>query len=278
MKVLINYADAKFSSAQRWNSWSAKRIAKFDGIFAFHPDDIDSSFKENHKEIFKEKRGGGLWLWKPYFIHKVMQTLNDGDIIFYCDAGAIFIRYPQAVYDSLSDMNPLFVCDIPLIESCWTKPACFREMGCDTDEIKCSNQIIGTYFALMVNDFTRRFVEEWLGYCCRYELISPAGLSKKKVLNHCYGTNFVSHREDQSIFSLMCKKYGVVPHKDISQRGKVPESYQSEYYGYKEPVHPNDSYNSILYLHKAPSLSTYIMKKIYSTFHIAFIKQIFCRK
>lgn len=272
MNVLINYADNNYASAQRWNSWTGRHIAKFDKIFAFHPEDIDAYFIEAHKDIFAEKRGNGLWIWKPYLIHKVMKSLNDGDTIFYSDAGAIFVRHPKAILSLLSADYPLFVCDIPLIESCWTKPLCFSEMGCDNDETKYTNQIIGTYFALYVNDFTRKFITEWLGYCCRYELLCPEGLPKKMILDHNYGTEFVSHREDQSIFSLMCKKYNVKPHKDISQR--ATDSYISKCYAYKETEHPEDKYKNILFLHKAPSLHNYILRLIYSALRLYEIKSL----
>lgn len=272
MNILINYADSAYASAQRWNTWSAKLIAKMDKVFAFHPEDIEPSFLQAHKETFAQKRGSGLWLWKPYFVHRVMQTLKDGDTIFYCDSGAFFIRTPKAVFDTLSDEQPLFVCDIPLIESCWTKPLCFTEMECNADKIKYSNQIIGTYFAIYVNSFTRLFVEEWLEYCCRYDLLSPDGLSKKATPERKYGTDFVSHREDQSIFSLLCKKYSIIPHKDISQR--PPQSYFNAFYAYREPVHQEDNYEPIVYLHKQRSLHIFLLKRLYTILRFNRLKSI----
>lgn len=272
MKVLINYADAKYASAQRWNTISAKYIAKIDKVYSFHPDDIDYTFFNEHKDILSQKRGNGLWLWKPYFINKIIHTLKDGDILFYCDSGSIFIRYPQVVYENLNNEQPLFVCDIPLIESCWTKPICFTEMDCDSNDIKYSNQIIGTYFAIYVNGFTRDFIDEWLQLCCRHELISPEGSLKNEILNKEYGDGFVSHREDQSIFSLLCKKKVIATHRDISHR--KPNTYKSEYYAYKETFHPYDTYKPIIYLHKQPNIRAIFLKWMYNMFHLAKLKKI----
>ena len=273
MNVLINYADVKYASAQHWNTWTAKHIAKVDKVFSFHPEDIDTLFYNANIKILTQKRGNGLWLWKPYFVNQVMNTLNDGDTIFYCDSGALFIRNPKVIYDSLSDAHPLFVCDIPLIESCWTKPLCFTEMGCCSDDIRYSNQIIGTYFAIYVNNFTRKFVEEWLSLCCRYDLLSPEGLSKKMTLEKNYGTDFISHREDQSIFSLLYKKYSIITNKDISQR--TPMSYYNAAYAYREPIHTNDNYKPIIYLHKQPSLHIFLLKRLYTIFRLNKLKLIF---
>lgn len=106
MDILINYADAKYERSRWWNSFTGKYIAKFDKIYEFHPNDIDTEFSQQYQDILSYKRGNGLWLWKPYFIHRVMQECADGDIIFYCDAGAIFKRGIQAVKDILIQESP----------------------------------------------------------------------------------------------------------------------------------------------------------------------------
>lgn len=261
MKVLINYADFKYQPSRKWNSLSGKYIAKFDKIFSFTPEDISLEFKNKHNKILNFKRGNGLWLWKPYFINKVINSCNDGDIIFYCDSGALFLRKPTYVFKHLSIESPIFCCDIPLLESCFTKPLCFKKMDCNKPEYLYSNQIIATFFGIYVCKETRKFINEWLDYCCDFELISPEGsimdLSENK------SNNFVAHREDQSIFSLLCKKYKYRPHKDISQRGKNPMSYYNPNYTYKEPKHERDKdCKTILFLHKSPKLGITFFLKI----------------
>ena len=261
MYILVNYADAKYNPARKWNSFTGKYIAKFDKIIECSPEKIDEEFKEKYKEIFAEKRGNGLWLWKPYFINKIIERCKDGEIIFYCDAGSFFIRSFNGIIKYITNENPIFVCDIPLLESCFTKPLCFKEMNCDEEFYKNSNQIISTYFVFMVNSFTRKFMKEWLFFCCKYELIKPEGNFKN--LSHNFNNNFVVHREDQSIFSLLCKKYKVIPHKDFSQRGNSPTSYKKPFYTYREPLHINDKYKSILFLHKSPRLNIMVFIKYF---------------
>ncbi|WP_302287245.1 hypothetical protein [Bacteroides clarus] len=128
-------------------------------------------------------------------------------------------------------------------------------MGLTEEKYKVSNQIIATYFCFLVTPATRNFMKEWLSLCCDFELLSPAGLGKFDIPTKDLGESFVAHREDQSIFSLLCKKYGVSPHRDISQRGKYPETYKSPFYAYKVPSHPNDKYKPIIFLHKSPRLN-----------------------
>lgn len=260
MKILINYADLKYQPSRRWNSLTGKYIAKFDKIFSFSPIDISQEFREKHIDILSIKRGNGLWLWKPYLVNKVMEHCKDGDILFYCDSGSFFLRKPTYVFNNLTEKDPMFCCDIPLFESCFTKPICFKKMDCNKSYIIDTNQIIATYFGIYVCNKTRKFVKEWLEYCCDFKLMCPEGSINNLCENKGY--NFVAHREDQSIFSLLCKKYNFAPHRDISQRGKEPMSYFNPYYAYKEPKHENDKdCKTIIYLHKSPNIGLYFFIK-----------------
>lgn len=247
MKVLINYANDAYRKAQKWNSWTGKHIAGFDKIYSFSPSDIDKNYYERHKDILSEKRGNGLWLWKPYFINKVLNECSDGDIVFYADSGAFFVKKIDKLISSLRKNEKIWVSDCPLLESCFTKPICFEKMGCD-EKIKNSNQIQATYLMLICCDETRSFIKEWLHYCEDYELMSPEeGLD----ITEKRGTGFVAHREDQSILSLLCKKKGVKAHKDPSQRGKCPETFYNANYEYRVPEHNEDRYGTVIFLHKS---------------------------
>ncbi len=106
-KILINYGDDKYSKAKAINTFTGRKIGKFDKIFSYSSHDIDKSFREKHRDIFKEKRGDGLWLWKSYLICKTIDNCDNGDIIFSCDSGAFFIRDPQHIYSYLTSDHPL---------------------------------------------------------------------------------------------------------------------------------------------------------------------------
>lgn len=260
MKILINYANDAYRKAQKWNSWTGKHIAGFDKVYAFTTSDIDRNYYEIHKDILSEKRGNGLWLWKPYFIDKVLSECNDGDIIFYADSGAFFVKKIDKLISSLRKNEKIWVSDCPLLESCFTKPICFEKMGCDKEEIKFSNQIQGGFILLVCCEETRSFIKEWLHYCEDYELMSPQG---GLTLNEKRGSKFVAHREDQSILSLLCKKKGIKAHKDPSQRGKCPETFYNLNYFYQVPEHKEDNYGTVLFLHKAKNPNIWVCIRHY---------------
>lgn len=255
MNILINYADTKYKTARKWNSRTGKWFGKFEKIFEFTPKDIDADFRNEYTKILSNPRGNGLWLWKPYFINKIINESKNGDFIFYIDSGAFFIRDPRVLLNYMDDKNPIFVCDQPLLESCWTKPEVFEAL--DAWKFANKNQILAGMQIILVNDYTREFYAKWLSLCCKYELISPAGLGKYDKAKYNYGTCFVSHREDQSIFSILCHINGIEPHRDISQRGYDPKSFYNPHYAYSPNKHPNDKYKTIIFLHKSPNLNIF---------------------
>lgn len=251
MIKLVNYANETYRKAQCVNSWSGKYIARFDEVLSFGPSDIDAEFAEENKNILSYQRGNGLWLWKPYFINRVIGNSIDGDYIFYLDSGAFFIKDIHLLLPYISDDNPLFVTDIPLMECNWTKSSCITYF--EAEEFLMTNQIQATYIFFLVNDVTRSFFKEYLELCKKPQLIVPEGVGKYDKITTNYGNRFVAHREDQSIFSLMCKQKGIKPHRDISQRGNNPKSFYNPKYLYQEPEHSDDHYPAMVFLHKAPN-------------------------
>src|SRR6266568_1851483 len=92
MKLLINYANNIFQESQKLNTKTGKEIGLFDEVISYSPLDIDKNFLDKNKNVLKQKRGNGYWLWKPYFIKRGLETLKDGDFLFYCDSGSFFIK------------------------------------------------------------------------------------------------------------------------------------------------------------------------------------------
>lgn len=258
MKILVNYADEKYKKTQRVNSWTGRHIAGFDKVVEFGPQDIDESYRNFHMDIFSYTRGNGLWLWKPYLINRLLNECNDGDIVFYADSGCFFLKKIDSIIESLESGESIWVSDIPLLENCFTKSGCFIKMQCNSDEIRYSNQIQGTFFMAINNEESRKFVAEWLHYCEDIELLAPEGELKTSIN---VGKEFLVHREDQSILSLLCKKHGIIAHKDPSQRGIFQASYYSPNYAFFPTKH-DDHYRNIILLHKTPDVSIFKIVKM----------------
>lgn len=85
-------------------------------------------------------------------------------------------------------------------------------------------QISASFIAVRKTDFAVAFIKEWLHYCCDVEILSPA------VDKSLESPEFYDHREDQSILSLLNKKYNIKPYSDPLQYGRLPEKYARDDY------------------------------------------------
>jgi hypothetical protein len=219
MLVGINYANQHFRKQQKANTLSAKLIAGIKNVIEYSPNDIDDDFKEQHQNIFQKNKGGGYWLWKPFIILKTLKTLNDGDYLFYCDSGAIFLKSIKPLIKEFNQLKqPILAFQQPLIELQWTKRKTFEIVGVPFDEVKNTPQLYGGYLFVKKNTESMQFFETLLKLC----------LNEDALVNTSNDNNvpeFIDHRHDQSIFSLLFKKYGYTPLGDLSDYGKFPEAY-----------------------------------------------------
>lgn len=216
VKVLINFADKNYKEQQKYNTKTGYRIGKFDKVIEFSPDNIPESYKTAHNDIFSVSRGYGLWLWKPYFILETLKKLNDGDYLFYCDSGAYFMESVDLLIAVMErDKQEVMCYEIPLLECQWTSKTCSDGMNCFDEKYLLTPQRCASYMLIKKSAFSMDVISSYLKYCENYELLSGGDLG-----NMC-----LAHREDQSIWSLVTKQYGIKAYRDPSQYGFLPGSY-----------------------------------------------------
>ena len=56
-------------------------------------------FYNKYKQILDLPRGGGYWIWKPYFIKTYLDKLNDNDILVYIDSGCTINKNNKKEFD-----------------------------------------------------------------------------------------------------------------------------------------------------------------------------------
>ena len=252
--VLINYADHGFSKAQHFNTWMGKKIGKFDQVIEYGPNNIDEDFFLANRDVLSMKRGAGEWLWKPYIISKTLEELDQGDYLFYCDSGAFMINSGKFIFESMKESD-IWVSDIPLIEKQWTKPALIHKLEASQNtRVLESNQIQGGFIAMRKSPFSVSFINEWLSLCCDKKLLLP--MTEKEEKGEC-----ISHREDQSILSLLCKLRGIQAHRDPTQYGRIPEKYNSIGALFSIPKHREDTYPVLILLHRTGDCDSRVILK-----------------
>lgn len=217
MKYLINYANETYRNTQQFNSWTGKNIAKFDRVIEYSDKDIDEVFYKENKEILDTKRGNGLWLWKPYIIAKTLEIVSEDDIIFYCDAGAFFFREPKELWKIMEQID-FWISEVPLIEEQFTKKMVLNKFD-EKKVFRKENQFQACFQAVRKTERNIRIIQEWLDACKDKNLLAPPNTMESE--DEC----FISHREDQSLLSLILKKNGINAHQDPTQYSRFPDFY-----------------------------------------------------
>ena len=127
--------------------------------------------------------------------------------------------------------------DLRHLERCYTKRETFILMGCDGARFTDTRQRLAGCMLFQISPFAEKFVDEFLDLAQ-----DPRLIADKKSTDDPNYPDFVAHRHDQSIFSLLTKRYGVDAYRDPSQYGN---DLRAEY--------PASTYGQLLELTRSPT-------------------------
>lgn len=215
MLAEVTYSTKEYEKARKYNVKMAYKKGKADKVFEYTEDDLDEQFKQKNQKILSCKRGAGYWVWKPYVVAKALEQLNESDYLFYCDSGAFVTGDMHILIQYMNQMHTdILFCALDYIEKEWTKRDIFITLDCDVAQYTESHQRCATYFMIKKTPATQQFVMEWLKYAQSYELISDADNVIHQQANY---KGFRENRHDQSLLSVLSKKYDYHAYPDISQ-------------------------------------------------------------
>ena len=203
--VTISYGDSKYEKQLEFNGKSAFEFAKADEFYGYTPNDIDEDFKKKNEYILSKGRGNGYWLWKPYFLYKTLtEKLNYGDFLIYSDAAIIYVDLAQKLVDFLNEKNvDMYLHRLPHLEKQYTKRDAFILLGVDAPFYAETGQFNAAFQIYRKTKFTEFFLKEYLYYAQDKRIITDDE-NEMGVGNY---EGFRDHRHDQSILSLLTKKY-----------------------------------------------------------------------
>jgi len=218
--LLINYADRGYFQAQKLNTRSGLLVGGLERAVEFGRQHLEPAFVAKHRRVLDNPIGAGCWLWKPYVVLAALKgALNDGDVLFYADSGCHFIAPVAPVVDlCLKDrQKPILLFSMPptYLNRNFTKRDCFFYMGLDEPRYAEAVHTMASFFVCQKTRFTLAFFEEWLRYAEDPRVLTP-------IPNECGLPDypeFFQHRFDQSILSLLGRKYDIPTVPDISQWG-----------------------------------------------------------
>ena len=163
-------------------------------------------FWTKHKEfITNNQRGYGYWLWKPFLIQQVINTMQNDEILFYCDSDFILKKDKTFLEKLKKDVknNKIISSSTREKEKSWNKKDTINRVGVTINEEDIQVQA-GTLL-IYVCDETRNLIDEWYSICCEkdYHYIDNSPSIRPNYVS------FKEHRHDQSIFSLLLKKHNI---------------------------------------------------------------------
>lgn len=206
----------------------ARQTKLFDSVQFFSVDNLkkDTTFWNKHQTfIANNKRGFGFWLWKSYIIKKKMEQMKDGDILLYLDCGCeIDIKKTKSLGTCFEQVKKDKIVGTMCgseknghLEKDWTKMDLILNLNMNESKYVDTVQRQGGTNMFYVCDETRKMVNEWYDISSIYHLLDDS-----KSINSNY-TTFREHRHDQSIFSLLTKKYELFSKSSLYNYGIVVE-------------------------------------------------------
>ena len=237
----ITYGDSKYNISKKHLIGLAKHSKYFDYCLSFGPQDIEDSFKREFKNILEAKRGGGYWLWKYFFINKLINEINENDLVIYCDAGASFNYHAKKRLFEYIDLinsseygNFRIECEPKFIEREWTSTQIFDYFKVkQSSDMAKSVQLEGGHMIFKKTNHTRDYLNEF-----RKVMDYDQDLITDKYNNTNQYEYFVENRHDQSIFSMLSKKYGCEFIKNETEFKEMPhEQYEYPFLSVRKGGH-----------------------------------------
>jgi hypothetical protein len=168
-------------------------------------------FWSDHSQfITQNPKGYGYWLWKPYIIKKQLDTIQDNDILLYCDAGCEIdlknTNMIETMFDQVS-RDLIVGSEVGLEWGCerrWCKRDLYTYLNFeDHHPSLMTQQRQATAVCFLKCDKVVDLVNQWYQIACKYHMIDDTPSLSQNL------ENFVEHRHDQAIFSLLTKKYNI---------------------------------------------------------------------
>ena len=218
MVHFISFASLLFYPTLRRIEKEAKESGFFNFVKTYNEENLSSDILNY---CLSNHRGYGFWIWKPYIVNEYMNSMNDNDILVFCDAGChINVRGKKRFdeYLEILKTNDIITFELGHKNKSWTKMDTFVKLN-SLDLLEYS-QMVGGIFLLKKTDNTVSFVKEWLDICINNKNLiddSPSLIKNDPTFNN--------NRHDQSIFSLLIRRRNPVIFSDETYEFSKSKNY-----------------------------------------------------
>ena len=213
--AFVTFGTPDFSMARVEHQQSIEKFGH--KVFSYHTDSepIRLARKKN-PETFRQPRGYGYWIWKPYIIEAAMEETEPGTLIFYTDIAVTLARAPESLLDVARDLDILtFRVGSGYAQREYTKRDAFVLLKADEPRYWDDEQSHGGFVAVRNNDAGRKFVRTWKKYLRDTRILTD----KPNEMGFPNLPGFVDHRHDQSVLSILATRDNIPLFRDPSQWG-----------------------------------------------------------
>jgi len=179
------------------------------------------------KSIYDIKKGYGFWLWKPYIIYKHLKKINENDILIYCDPGGHFPTNPILKSWAKNKLNEYFIF-LDNNNGCMSFESGFPEYKTTKSEIfdYFNNYDIENTYLTDSRISNLHFIKKTPFSFSLYEKWWNIAKNNPYLFDDCicrstYDLSFIEPRNDQSVWSLLCKSMNVYINKDNPSRRPI---------------------------------------------------------
>ncbi|MDR1091689.1 MAG: hypothetical protein LBL79_11480 [Prevotella sp.] len=221
-KVLCTFGNTLLSPGFPRFVKNAGAMGVFDKIYSYTEKDLPREFRKKWgRYMYPYSKGYGYWCWKPPLIKKTLDTMEDGDILLYVDVGCYLNlngKERLAEYYDIVEKSPSGILGFRSFEVNyngmpeglrfeyeWTKGDIFDYFGVrDNKNITQTTQYEAGIIFMKKGPVSAAFVDEWLKVIDDDFSLITDDPSRSPDL-----PGFKENRHDQSIYSMLAKKYKI---------------------------------------------------------------------
>jgi hypothetical protein len=215
--IFVTFGTSEFSEARRALAHSLRGFGhNRHAFYSSHSDAVRRAIKEN-PEVFKNRRGFGLWLWKPYIILDAMEQASSGDLIFYTDIAVHMVASPEKMLELVASFDvTTFRIGFGLKQELYTKIDTFHLLNASEPRFYEDEMANGAFICFRCSPNAKQFLHGWLSAARDIRALAdgPSVFGRKEA------PAFICHRHDQSILSIIATREGVPLLIDPSQWGR----------------------------------------------------------
>lgn len=236
-KIVCTFANYPLSNGFERYREEAENMKAFDEIYTYDENDLDPDFRRKYgRFLYPYSRGYGYWSWKPVIVKKTFDRMQEGDILLYTDLGCFFNlegkRRLSEYYDIVNQsetgilgFRPQTISkdsrtELKFYEYEYTKGDIFDYFGVRNDKDYTDTiQFEATVIFIKKNSITEAFINEWTKVINNHFDLITDKPSKSPNLK-----GFKDNRHDQSIYSILAKKYKI---DEISRNELCPNEFDN---------------------------------------------------